>query len=400
MESIISPNDTFDFSKLSLAQPSSIQGGAYFTKLLFENGPLYIQTPKSSTKQGFLKSGKKISCDLMFDNTEEGFVRWMESLETRCQDLIFQKSSEWFQNSLEMNDIETAFNSPMKMYKSGKYYLVRTNVKVNSLTSNAIIKIYNENETALTMDDINSDSNVISILEVQGLKFTSRSFQIEIELRQMMMLNKKDFIFESCLIKKNNLSDSTSNIYQNATPLSLSVQTQKDLNEKKLEEEFLKTNNENIEINLEDVESLIQTKEQDQEENGATINESENSSSITKDTLEKMTNSILENIRTEQPTSSGYEELKEVNIDYYLDNNLEEITLKKPNEVYYEMYKKAREKAKKAKREALVAYLEAKNIKETYMLEDLDSSDESDDSMEQDEQDEEVENEDEENEGE
>ena len=188
----------------------------------------------------------------MFDNTEEGFVRWMESLETRCQDLIFQKSSEWFQNSLEMNDIETAFNSPMKMYKSGKYYLVRTNVKVNSLTSNAIIKIYNENETALTMDDINSDSNVISILEVQGIKFTSRSFQIEIELRQMMMLNKKDFIFESCLIKKNNSSDSTSNIYQNSTPLSLSVQSKKDLNE----------NIENIEINIEDVESLIQTKEQ------------------------------------------------------------------------------------------------------------------------------------------
>ena len=45
-----------------------------------------------------------------------------------------------------------------------------------------------------------------------------------------------------------------------------------------------------------------------------------------------------------------------------LENNLESITLKKPNQVYYEIYKKAREKAKEAKKEAILAFLEAKNI--------------------------------------
>ena len=34
MENILEPNNHFDFSKLSLAQPVGIQGGAYFTKLL------------------------------------------------------------------------------------------------------------------------------------------------------------------------------------------------------------------------------------------------------------------------------------------------------------------------------------------------------------------------------
>ena len=37
METIIEPNDNFDFSKLSLAQPIGIQGGAYFTKILNNN---------------------------------------------------------------------------------------------------------------------------------------------------------------------------------------------------------------------------------------------------------------------------------------------------------------------------------------------------------------------------
>jgi len=40
------------------------------------------------------------------------------------------------------------------------------------------------------------------------------------------------------------------------------------------------------------------------------------------------------------------------------------------------LYKAAREKAKNAKKEAVLAYLEAKNIKKTYMLDDIDSSDE------------------------
>ena len=59
-------------------------------------------------------------------------------------------------------------------------------------------------------------------------------------------------------------------------------------------------------------------------------------------------------------------------------SSLETMTLKKPNQVYYEIYKAAREKAKKSKREAIQAFLEAKNIKKTYMLDDIYDSDDSD----------------------
>ena len=44
MDNIIEPNEQFPFSKLSLTLPSGIQGGAYFTKIQFNNKPLYIQT--------------------------------------------------------------------------------------------------------------------------------------------------------------------------------------------------------------------------------------------------------------------------------------------------------------------------------------------------------------------
>ena len=49
--------------------------------------------------------------------------------------------------------------------------------------------------------------------------------------------------------------------------------------------------------------------------------------------------------------------------------------LKKPQEVYYNIYRQARKKARLLKHQALLAFLEAKNIKKTYKLEDLEDDD-------------------------
>ena len=83
MENIIEPNESFDFSKISLAHPSGIQGGAYFTKIEFNKKPLYIQTSQSLTRQGIVKSGKKYYSDLMFDKNSETLIDWFLNLEQK-----------------------------------------------------------------------------------------------------------------------------------------------------------------------------------------------------------------------------------------------------------------------------------------------------------------------------
>ena len=367
MDDIIEPNSTFDFTKLSLAQPTGIQGGAYFTKLLHNSKPLYIQTPKSLTKQGFVKNGKKIYCDLMFDNNDEQFITWMENLETKCHNLIFEKSDAWFQNSLDLNDIETAFNSVLKSYKSGKKYLVRTNIKVNSLSGNPIIKIYNENETPLTLEDVNHETNIISILEIQGIKFTSRNFQIEIELKQTMVLNT-DKIFENCLIKKKSTM----------IDVDETIKTSQKLSDEELIEESQPTSTilENLEEEKEELNEIVEPLEDISlkiEEKNETLEEENKTKQEDKPNIESETETI-ENLNQD---NNNIFDIVPIELDFN-DESLETITLKKPNQVYYELYKEAREKAKQAKKEAVLAYLEAKNIKKTYMLEDIDSSDDSD----------------------
>ena len=67
-------------------------------------------------------------------------------------------------------------------------------------------------------------------------------------------------------------------------------------------------------------------------------------------------------------------------IEFHLEQISPEDTvqIKQRNEVYYEMYREARKKAKIAKDLALSSYLEAKRIKNTYMLDDIIDSDDSD----------------------
>ena len=63
------------------------------------------------------------------------------------------------------------------------------------------------------------------------------------------------------------------------------------------------------------------------------------------------------------------------------NNENNNIKLRKPNEAYYELYREKRNKAKKAKKIFITAYLEAKNIKNTYLLDDLDDDDSESDNM-------------------
>jgi hypothetical protein len=63
-------------------------------------------------------------------------------------------------------------------------------------------------------------------------------------------------------------------------------------------------------------------------------------------------------------------ELTDADLEINTDENMK---LKKPNDIYYEIYNAAKEKARTARKLAFDAYLEVKKIKKTYMLDDSDS---------------------------
>jgi hypothetical protein len=321
----------------------------------------------------------------MFDNNSEVLIHWFENLEETCQKLIFDKSESWFQNSLDKNDVESAFSSVIRIYKSGKYYLVRTNIRI-AANNEPSIKIYNENEIPLSIEDVKEDTNIISILEIQGIKFTSRNFQIDIELRQAMVLDSEP-LFDNCLIKTS---------YSHKTNIT-SEQVVKENNNLHVLSSAILDNTDNILnpdniVNPDNTDKINPLNDSSKELTGnletlGTVENSENKLELDLDlgkeynAYDDIKNNAVKEDLGEIEELEDNSELKEVDLNFSLENDDlessegETITLKKPNEVYYELYKAAREKAKQAKKNAIIAYLEAKNIRKTYMIDNLDESD-------------------------
>jgi len=415
MENIFEPNENFNFENITLGQPNAIQGGAYFTKILYNNKSLYIQCPKCVSKQGIVKNGKKMYVDLLFNNSDESIVQWFINLESTCQKRIYDKSNEWFQNPLELSDIESAFSSPIKVYKSCKYYLLRSNIKTNYLNGNPILKIFNENEENINVEDVNAETNFISILEIQGIKFTTRNFQIEVEAKQIMTMNV-DIIFENCLIKKHhNNGESIQELKNNIKQIESSQEvTEVAGHEAVVEiEEYTKNDEDETHdatTNLEEIKELCFDEDvnpDDNSDNKQLDNPLDNlDEKNTNDITDYILNDIMENSTTNNNDTLGIvgnntnvldvidknsnvfendlndlDDLDEITLDIEEllpenTNTLEipVIKLKKPNEVYYDLFNKAKIKAKEAKKMAIQSYLEAKKIKETYLLEGVDLS--------------------------
>jgi hypothetical protein len=375
MEGIYQTNDYFDFSKLLLLTPTTVPGGNYFIKFRINESPLYIQPPKCKTKQAITKSGKRIFCDLMFTNENEQFIRWMENLENYCKKIIFENRSKWFETELDEDDIENSFTSPLKIFKSGKFYISRTHVPV--IMGNCSLKIYNESEEEVNIETIQENTNVMTILEIQGIKCSPRNFQIEIEIKQMMVLQPQN-IFEKCIFKKkevpeniiekiedeindNKIINSDTSYNKEDDNNYHDIHVEKETSIETYEENPIKTPDETF-VETPD-ETFVETPDETfVETNMDNQNTIEISNEKQEDILENNSN-ILESQITE--------------FDFDLDKISENdtIQIKRRNDIYYEMYKEAKRKAKIARDLALSSYLEAKRIKNTYLLNNIHDSD-------------------------
>ena len=320
----------FPFDKIHLGTPFN-KNGSYFIKCLVSDSPVYLQPPKCFVRQGFIVSGKKTFCDLVFDIEDNTFLAWMENMEEIAKSKIYENRTKWFETELERHDIENSMISPYKMYKSGKMFIVRANIP-NTLGKN-MLKIYDENEREVLPENIKEDTHIIPILEFRGIKCSVRSFQFEIDVRQMLVVSPVK-LFERCVIKK--------------MTSSAKVEPPND-----------------------------------------TYIEESHTRQVLEETLPEKTTTDVNMVEHSEPEpiqmpflAANETEICEIDLDLDKIESNETVQLKKRNDVYYKMYKEAKQKAREAKMIALSNYLEAKRIKNTYLLEDS-SDDESENDLDE-----------------
>ena len=370
MSGIHETNSSFQFDKLLLSSPKLIAGGNHFIKYSISNSSLYIEPPKCAIKGSISKTTKRSYCDLIFSNQDIEFITWMEDLETHTCKQIFENRAKWFESDMELSDIENYFASPMKSYKSGNNYLVRTNIPTRLGKIN--LKIYNENEEEIDPDTITEDTNVVTVLEVQGIKCSARSFQIEFEVKQMLQIAPVD-MFDKCILLKKNIS--------NIDPIPIPLD---DINNREnitLDRDVLKDSGTDDFTNETDIiaddDNSIE-KDPSNSPNNESVDD-ENCEQTVK--TESNDQKYLE-ASSEMPDIRANTNIQETNIfsdltefDMNLDDieNSDQIQIKARNDIYYELYKEARKKARISRNLALQSYLEAKEIKTKYDLDDIES---------------------------
>lgn len=372
------PKTDFDFNEITLSQPNVITGGTYLTKILHLNKPLYLQIPKCNTKQGFVKHNKKISCDLLLNNLNEELIGWFENLDNRCKDIFIQKSIEWFSTPLEKDDIDTLFTPTLKLYRSGKFSLVKTNIKMNASNDHPLITIYDESQQSVSIESVTSDTNLIVILEIVGIKFTSRNFALEVEIKQAMIvkeLEEEDIEFKKCLIQpiapihfKSNIKpelyvDTTGTLDEAVKDIDFLTQ-----NKIQLKEMETISNNKYLTMTITDNnDNLVNTNETIPDINTNNIcNETEFQNNTLNSIVETIKEQSFDDIPKEFITLTKPSYTDEIvpldDIEELLVDNPDELLeLHKPEDIYYELYKTAKQKAKEA-------LLEVKRIKQQYNI--------------------------------
>ena len=405
------PNDDYPIDDIIIKTPKAVQGGTYSAQLEMNSKPIIIQTPKCKTKKGIHKTSKQIYCDLLFshDNTNNTvFINWLSKLQEKVRSLILENGDNWFHDNPGIDEIEYNWNNSIRTYKNTNN-LIRTFIYKNKSLNKLNIQIYDDNENELHLENIDENKYVICILEIKGLKFSQQSFHLEIFLRQVMILNDKP-IFNQCLIKTNNSEESKPSedvdqpsILNNITPPE--DEDSQINNITPLEDEDSQINNithpeehstlNNI-TNSEDIDqhstvnNITSPEDVDQH---STLNNitSPEKPSLLNNIKPSEKPSLLNNIKPTPPEEVDLEtldknhtenaenaenaenELEEIKIDI---SETDFIKLRNANDVYLDIYKKARTKAKNARNNAIKAYLEVKRIKELYMLDVIDSSDE------------------------
>ena len=337
--------------------------------LYYNNAPLYIQTPKCASRQAVVP-GKRPYIDLMFSSHDVSFLEWLEALETDVIRLIYEKRNMWISADLEKSDIEAGFTSPVRPYKGGKHYLIRAHIQPAKHLAGTTpsCSVFDENERPVSIDHIKAEHQMYTVIEFQGIKFTSRSFQLEVALKQVLLVSNVP-MFQSCVIRKPSASASA----PIPSMITSSNDTPNDERCNNLNAQSVQTAKEDPPADANHVLGGNESESSDESTHAATHAATQDSTHASDSTKNANVDHPPSNASNHDSTNDSGQ-MQEVHLDVLEELEHMHLKLKKPTEVYYNLYRIAKQKATELKKNAIAAHLEAKQIKSIHMLEDSESS--------------------------
>ena len=350
MNSILIPNDSFDFSKIHLSDPVPLPHDRVFAKILYgdTDNNLLIQAPTCRMKDGIKSIGNKKFTDLLFTNYNSNFIEWTANLEEYLTTYLYEKKSHWLKPApgsssgvdVDLESLQKEFIAPMKPYK--KNHVMRVDIigGTRGIKTDGL-QVYDQNESPMRLEDVKIGSDIICVLETIGITFSMKlNIKIEIAVKQIMILEPAGGL-QNCMIK----------------PAAIAV--------------------ENIDQDTKNVEgktNLVVTENIDDITTDSNVEVGEIELNISK--VENSQNTdVLDSIQdlvtvVQEDKDGNLVEMEEV-VKVETENDDSQLKLKERSEFYIDIYREAYRKAKEARIASLEAYMAARDIKYSYALGEL-----------------------------
>lgn len=398
----------------------------YVSTLSFDSSDaaFTLMLPQCSTKAGIIEQSSKTYTDLLFDSSSSDvkeLVDLLIAMEEEAAKQLHSRSGEWFEGDsgkMTVQSFEDMFTPVVRYVNRQRNVCVRVHIPASSrgikqASTGYDCDVYDKGGKTRLLSDIRSDTHILPLIEVKEIRMTSTSINLHINLVECMIVKDSEAINDiseqrapARRIQLASAMASNSVVERNGNEGEEHKEqkgTQDDQHEEQSESATMETTvvsdgvgtvtetvdnsdgNDDTSIAIETTSSNVEANEDEATKSevgtgetgmGTHVDEVKENNTSTSDgglLLESMENDALE------VESDILEEVGVLTVD-----ETEPIKLKKPDEVYKDIYKAAITKAKKLRQVALEAYLDAKKIKAKFMLEDIYDSDDDGDEDEDD----------------
>ena len=372
--------------------------------------------PQCATKAGIIEQSSKTYVDLLFESSSSDvkeLVDLLIAMEEEAAKQLHSRSGEWFEGNAEqmtVQSFEDMFTPVVRYVNRQRNVCVRVHIPTSSrgikqASTGYECDVYDKIGKTRLLSDIRADTQIRPLVEVKEIRMTSTSLNLHLNLVECMIVKDSEAV--------------TDNMEQRAPSRRIplagvgSTDVAEDEEKEAVSEEHQESQmdvaveRQESELAVEPVaepvtETLVETSIND--DAGSTtesttndyveINKCEVGVNDTDNEVKESEDELKESITSNPNSDSLLEEVEIGRIEAESDileevgvldvDEAEPIKLKKPDEVYKDIYKAAITKAKKLRQVALEAYLDAKKIKAKFMLEDIYDSDEDGDEDEDD----------------
>ncbi len=362
---IILGNNNIDFEKLSLGIPNQLQKNLYFSRIFLDDAPIYIQTNECFTSTGIKETNKKGFCDLVYKDFET-VTTFFGSLENKIRDRVLENSDEWFEDSFTSDDLEDSFTTSIGYHKQG--IRLRTYLHKNSITEIYNFNCYNFNHELISNDKLTIGSNLIPIIEIVGIKFTDKSFTVELKLVQVLITD-----LEHCNdTPKSMFSGLINSVKEQDSEINEEAHIEGDRREPK-KETITFSLNESTDILNEDNKEVEQVKneEEDVKNQVETLMELEAPTPENEDNKESLDKTVKEDENKSIETVEKKDCIEEIDIYGKIVDDDTPVKLKTHADIYKEIWKMYRAESFKVRQQNIKFMLNSKNVHTNYLINEI-----------------------------